>query len=55
MKIVEVFADSQHPAFTRNMALESAINAGFAQGVFEEMPRRDPHLNGESLSIGRWQ
>src|SRR5579864_8572112 len=53
MKIVKVFADTQHPAFAGNMTLESSINAGFTQRTFEKLPRRDPHLNGDSLAVGR--
>jgi hypothetical protein len=53
MKIVKVFANPQHPAFAGNMALESSINAGFAQRTFEKLPRRDPHLDGDSLAVGR--
>jgi len=29
------------------MALESAINAGFSQRAFENIPRLNSHLNGD--------
>jgi hypothetical protein len=35
------------------MPLESPINAGFTEGVFEKMPRRYSHLDSESFAIGR--
>ena len=35
MKIVKVFADPEHATFTADMPLESPINAGFTEGVFE--------------------
>ena len=53
MKIVKVFADPEHATFTANMPLESPINAGFTEGVFEKMPRRYSHLDSESFAIGR--
>src|SRR3981081_1637287 len=53
VKIVKVLGNAQHPALARNMALESSIDAGFAQRAFEKMPRQNPHLNGNSFAVTR--
>jgi hypothetical protein len=53
MKVVEIFADPQNAAFTANMAFESPINARLAERAFKNLPRRNPHLDGSSLAVGR--
>ena len=51
MKIVEVFADAQHAAFTGDMTLKSLVDTGFCKCVLEKMPRRNAHLDGQLFPI----
>ena len=46
VEIVEVLADPQNTAFANHMLLESPIDAGFGQCVFEKMARSDAHFDG---------
>jgi hypothetical protein len=49
---MKIFTDPQHTTFALHMSLKSAVNTGFRQRVFEELPGSDAHVDGEALPIG---